>query len=88
MPDPETELTDSLQNIRHSLHELAQPLATVTGLVDLLMLEMDKNHELFQEVTMISQQLDKALAIIGEIRLMVQKASIDLVRESSQAPPP
>ena len=30
------------QNLTHFLHDLAQPLATVTGLVDLLLLETDE----------------------------------------------
>jgi len=80
------EPSDPLQHIRHSLHELAQPLAAVTGLVDLLLLEIDENHSMFQEVEMISQQLEKVLEIIGEIRRIAREASDLLVMESPPAP--
>lgn len=78
------EPADPLQHIRHSLHELAQPLASVTGLVDLLLLEMEGQHALFQEVQMISQQLEKVLEIIGEIRRIAQEASEKLAQEPSE----
>ncbi len=70
---------DKIQNIRRSLHDLAQPLAAVTGLVDLLLLEMDEQDPMLKEVQMISEQLEKVLQIIGEIR--------NLARETSPAEP-
>jgi signal transduction histidine kinase len=71
-------------HIRHSLHELAQPLAAVTGLVDLLLLEIDQDNAMFHEIQMISQQLEKVLEIIGEIRRIAREASETLALE----PPP
>jgi signal transduction histidine kinase len=62
-------------NLRQSLHDLAQPLATVTGLVDLLLLELDEQDKMFEEVHLISEQLEKILAIIEEIRQLVREAA-------------
>ena len=57
-----------LKEIRNSLHDLAQPLAAVTGMVDLLLLECDEDSPLFEEIKMISDQLQKVLEIVTEIR--------------------
>jgi signal transduction histidine kinase len=62
-------------NLRHYLHDLAQPLATVTGLVDLLLLELDERDKIFQEVQLISEQLEKVMTIIGDIRQIAREAS-------------
>ena len=62
-----------LKNIRDSLHELAQPLAAVTGMVDLLLLEYDEDNPMFQEVTMISDQLQRVLEIVTEIRRLARE---------------
>jgi signal transduction histidine kinase len=62
-------------NLGHFLHDLAQPLSTVTGLVDLLLLELDERDKIFQEVNLISEQLEKILAIIGEIRQVAREAA-------------
>ena len=62
-------------NLRHVIHDLAQPLATVTGLVDLLLLEMNEQDKMFQEVQLISDQLEKILTIIGEIRQIAREAA-------------
>ena len=70
-----------LKDIRRSLHNLAQPLATVTGLVDLLLLEAGDNHPWHQELMTI--QLEKALDIIGEIRLIAREASDESVSAAS-----
>jgi signal transduction histidine kinase len=75
MPGPEAEFSPYYDNLRHCLHELAQPLATVTGLVDLLLLELDERDKIFQEVQLISQQLEKVMQIIGEIRQMTREAA-------------
>jgi len=64
-----------LLNIRRSLHALAQPLAAVTGMVDLLLLEMDEQDELFDEIKMISEQLEKMLKIIEEMRRVARGAT-------------
>jgi len=62
-------------NLRHFLHDLAQPLSTVTGLIDLMLLELDERDKMFQEVQLISQQLEKVMEIIGEIRRMAREAA-------------
>jgi signal transduction histidine kinase len=64
-----------LQDIRQSLHDLAQPLAAVTGLVDLMLLELDEQDPILHEVQMISEQLEKVLQIVGEIRRIAREAS-------------
>jgi len=75
-------------NLRHVLHDLAQPLATVTGLVDLLLLEMDEDDKMFQEVQLISQQLEKVMEIIEEIRRIAREAAEReaITRKAPQAP--
>jgi hypothetical protein len=72
-------------NLRQSLHDLAQPLATITGLVDLLLLELDEQDKMFEEVHLISAQLEKILTIIGEIRQIVRAAAAH--EKNSQDPP-
>ena len=62
-------------NLRHFLHDLAQPLSTVTGLIDLMLLELDERDKMFQEVQLISQQLEKVMDIVGEIRRMALEAA-------------
>ena len=62
-------------NLRHFLHDLAQPLSTVTGLIDLMLLELDERDKMFQEVQLISQQLEKVMAILGEIHRLAQEAA-------------
>jgi hypothetical protein len=62
-------------NLRDFLHDLAQPLSTVTGLIDLMLLELDERDKMFQEVQLISQQLEKAMEIVGEIRRMALEAA-------------
>ena len=53
------------ESLRHFLHDLAQPLATVTGMVDLLLMELDERDKIFQEVQLISDQLEKIITIIA-----------------------
>jgi signal transduction histidine kinase len=62
-------------NLSHFLHDLAQPLAMVTGLVDLLLLEMNEQDKMFQEVQLISDQLEKIMSIIGDIRQIAREAA-------------
>jgi hypothetical protein len=47
----------------------------VTGLVDLLLLELDERDKVFQEVQLISEQLEKIMTIIGAIRQITQEAA-------------
>ena len=42
MPRQEGQITPYFDNLRNFLHDLAQPLSTVTGLIDLMLLEMDE----------------------------------------------
>ncbi|MFZ5449406.1 MAG: hypothetical protein ACOZFS_12285 [Thermodesulfobacteriota bacterium] len=72
-------------NLRLFLHDLAQPLATVTGLVDLLLLELDERDRLFKEVRLISEQLEKVMTIIGEIRQITREAA-DRERKTLKPP--
>lgn len=81
------EFPNPLQIIRTSLHELAQPLAAVTGLVDLLLLEIDEAHALFQEIQMISQQLEKVIQIVDEIRRITREASAEAVQSRNLSNP-
>ncbi len=67
---------NGMGKIRRALHDLAQPLAAVTGLVDLLMLGMDEADPRLKEVQTVSEQLEKVLAIVGEIRRLTREAAI------------
>ena len=66
---------DLVLNTRQSLHDLAQPLAALTGLVDLLLLETAADDPRLPDVQRISEQLEKVLEIVGEIRRMLREAS-------------
>jgi signal transduction histidine kinase len=66
---------DTIWNIRQSLHSLAQPLAVLTGLVDLLLLELDQADPTLLEVRQISEQLEKVLRIVGEIHRLARETS-------------
>ncbi|MDI6852205.1 MAG: hypothetical protein QME75_01190 [Deltaproteobacteria bacterium] len=67
--------SDALKNIRRSLHELAQPLATVTGLIDLLLIEQQPQDPLYEEIQTISDKLEQVLEIIAHIREIAREAS-------------
>ncbi len=67
-----TGAADTVRNIRQSLHNLAQPLAVLTGLVDLLLLELDQADPTLQEVRQISEQLEKVLHIVGEMHRLAR----------------
>ncbi|MDO9531993.1 MAG: hypothetical protein Q7O12_07675 [Deltaproteobacteria bacterium] len=71
----EGQIAPYYDNLRHSLHDLVQPLSTVTGLIDLMLLEMDERDKMFREVQLISQQLEKVIEIVGEIRRMTSDAA-------------
>ena len=66
---------DLVLNIRQSLHSLAQPLAALTGLVDLLLLETDATDPRLPDLERINEQLEKVLQLVGEIRQMARGAS-------------
>lgn len=69
------EADEALKDIRHSLHELAQPLAAVTGLIDLLLLEQQGDGSFHTDVELISQKLEKVLQIVAHIREMARMAT-------------
>lgn len=69
----EPEVRDPLGNMRRSLHDLAQPLAVLAGLVDLMLLDMEETDPRHQEIQLINQQLEQVLSIIGEIRRLVRE---------------
>ena len=75
MPRQEGQIAPLYDNLRNFLHDLAQPLSTVTGLIDLMLLEMDERDKMFQEVQLISQQLEKVMEIVAEIRRMALEAA-------------
>ena len=75
MQRQERPISPYYDNLRDILHDLAQPLSTVTGLIDLMLLELDERDKMFQEVQLISQQLEKVMQIVGEIRRMALEAA-------------
>jgi signal transduction histidine kinase len=75
MQKQEGRIAPYYDNLRHILHDLAQPLSTVTGLIDLMLLELDERDKMFQEVQLISQQLEKVMAIVEEIRRLALEAA-------------
>jgi hypothetical protein len=81
----EAESSPDYDNLRHYLHDLAQPLGTVTGLVDLILLELDERDKMFREVQLISQQMDKVMQIVGEIRRVTREAA-DRSRKTLKPP--
>ena len=88
MQRQEGQISPYYDNLRHCLHDLAQPLSTVTGLIDLLLLELDERDKMFREIQLISQQLEKVMAIIGEIRRMAREAADRERKTLEPAPPP
>jgi len=62
-----------MKEILDSLHALAQPLAAVTGMVDLLLLECDEDSPLLIEIKTISEQLQRVLEIVAEIRRLARE---------------
>jgi signal transduction histidine kinase len=81
-------LSGHYKKLRHLLHDLAQPLATITGLIDLLLLELKEGDRIFQEVNSISQQLEKVLQIIGEVHRIAQEAAEGETRTLEPPPTP
>ena len=87
MQPQRAQISPYYDNLRHILHDLAQPLSTVTGLIDLMLLELDERDKMFQEVQLISQQLEKVMQIVEEIRRMAREAA-DHERKSLEPPQP
>ncbi len=54
---------------------MAQPLGTITGLVDLLLLELKEDDRIFQEIQLISQQLEKLMRIMEEVHRIAREAT-------------
>ena len=81
----EGQIASYYDNLRDILHDLAQPLSTVTGLIDLMLLELDERDKMFQEVRLISQQLEKVMEIVAEIRRMALEAA-NREREALEPP--
>ena len=65
----------ALYDIRRSLHELAQPLAAVTGIVDLMLLEQGKNSPLYDDIQLINERLEKVLEIVAHIHTITRSAT-------------
>ena len=88
MQGQEAQFSPYYDNLRHFLHDLAQPLSTVTSLIDLMLMELDERDKMFQEVQLISQQLEKVMQIVGEIRRMTREAADRERKTLEPAPPP
>lgn len=58
----------ALFDIRRSLHELAQPLAAVTGIVDLMLIEQEEDSPLYEDIQVINERLEKVLEIVAHIQ--------------------
>ena len=65
----------ALYDIRRSLHELAQPLAAVTGIVDLMLLEQREDPPLYQDIQLINERLEKVLEIVAHIQTITRSAT-------------
>ena len=88
MNRPEGPMAPLYNNLRDFLHDLAQPLSTVTGLIDLMLLELDERDKMFQEVQLISQQLEKVMEIVAEIRRMALEAAHHETKSLGSPPAP
>jgi signal transduction histidine kinase len=64
----------ALHDIRRSLHELAQPLAAVTGIVDLMLLEQEGESPLYEDIQLINERLEKVLEIVAHIQAITRAA--------------
>jgi len=69
------ESQEVLTDIRRSLHELAQPLAAVTGIVDLMLLEQGEDSPYFEDIQMINERLEKVLEIVAHIQTIIRSAT-------------
>ncbi|MFP3867068.1 MAG: hypothetical protein ACLFUU_02770 [Desulfobacteraceae bacterium] len=62
------DLVTTGRNIRQRLHALAQPLVVVTGTIDLLLLELERESCHYEKLQTISEQLESIVNIIDEVR--------------------
>lgn len=69
------ETEKALFDIRRSLHELAQPLAAVTGIVDLMLLEQEEDSPLYTDIQVINERLEKVLEIVAHIQAITRSAT-------------
>jgi signal transduction histidine kinase len=69
------EPNQALEDIRRSLHDLAQPLAAVTGIVDLMLLEQQGESPLYEDIHLINERLDKILEIVAHIQAITRAAT-------------
>lgn len=82
----EANLSGHFKKLRHLLHDLAQPLATITGLIDLLLLELPESDRMYQEVNLISQQLEKVMQVMEEVHRIAQEATEGETRTLEMSP--
>ncbi len=66
---------ETLVQVRKLLHEMAQPLSAAVGLTDLIVLQLDQASPTYQEIQTLSQQLDRVLQYIDEIRSLAREAT-------------
>jgi hypothetical protein len=69
------EPTQALNDIRRSLHDLAQPLAAVTGIVDLMLLEQVGDSALYEDIQLVNERLEKVLEIVAHIQSITRAAT-------------
>ncbi len=66
----------ALDDIRRSLHDLAQPLAAVTGIVDLMLLEQGGDSPVYEDINLINDRLEKILEIVAHIQAITRAATL------------
>lgn len=66
---------EMIQRMRQSLHDLSQPLSALMGLIDLLLMEMSDTDSRLKEVQLASDQLERVLQIVTELRGLAREAS-------------
>lgn len=67
------ELTHYVKSMRLKLHDLAQPLSVLAGMVDLLMIEAEPASQLSNEMQHLSTHLQVILDKMAEIRQIAQQ---------------
>jgi hypothetical protein len=80
------DLSIAFKNIRIAVHALAQPLVVLTGTIDLLLLEMDQESPYYEEVQNTSEQLERIVKLIAEIRGVARQVS-EALQESKVEDP-
>jgi len=69
------DFTDPCKRIRGRLHDLAQPLSALAGLVDLMLMEMDERSPCYREAQLMNQQLDEIFKIVRDVRSLAREAT-------------